>query len=117
MSRTPSKKTAVENAASPKTHSWAIYRLKGTPAALLGHVEAPDAEAAIKKGIEAFKIDPAFHKRLIAQRRGWVCRWTKDVKRVPVESLSSVLGQLPVTLPEAVDGHARRGIVNKPSGE
>jgi hypothetical protein len=60
---------AAENAAPPKMRSWAIYRLKGTPAALFGHVEAPDAETAIKKGIEEFKIDPAFHKRLIAQRR------------------------------------------------
>jgi hypothetical protein len=68
MSRTPSKKMAAENAAPPKMHSWAIRRLKGTPAALLGHVEAPDAETAIKKGIGEFKIDPAFHKRLIAQR-------------------------------------------------
>ena len=50
-------------------HSWAIYRLKGTPAALFGHVEAPDAETAIKKAIDEFAINPALHKRLLAQRR------------------------------------------------
>jgi len=42
-----------------------IHRLKSTPAALLGHVEARDTETAIKKGIEEFKIGAAFHKRLI----------------------------------------------------
>jgi hypothetical protein len=69
MSRTPSKKPAAEAAAPAKMYRWAIYRLKGTPAALLGHVEAPDAEAAIKKAIDEFAIEPALHKRLLAQRR------------------------------------------------
>jgi hypothetical protein len=32
-------------------------------------LEAPDAETAIKKAIDEFKIEPAFHKRLLAQRR------------------------------------------------
>jgi hypothetical protein len=50
-------------------HSWAIYRLKGTPAALLGHVDAPDAETAIKEAIDYFAIEPAYHKRLLAKRR------------------------------------------------
>jgi hypothetical protein len=69
MSRTPSKKPAAEAAATPKMHSWAIYRLKGTPAALIGRVEAPDAETAIRKAIDEFAIEPALHKRLLAQRR------------------------------------------------
>jgi hypothetical protein len=35
---------------------------------LIGHVEAPDAETAIKKAIEEFKItDPERQRRLIAQ--------------------------------------------------
>ena len=46
MSRTPTKKPAADAVAPPKMHSWAIYRLKGTPAALLGHVDALDAETA-----------------------------------------------------------------------
>jgi hypothetical protein len=50
-------------------YSWAIYHIKGTPAKLLGHVEAPDEESAIKKAIEEFKITPELQKRLLAQRR------------------------------------------------
>jgi hypothetical protein len=69
MSRTPSKKPAAEATALPKMHSWAIYRLKGDTGRLLGDVEAPDAEAAVKKAIDELKIDPAFHKWLLAQRR------------------------------------------------
>jgi hypothetical protein len=47
-----------------------VAHIKGTPAALLGHVEAPDAETAIKKAIEEFGIhDPQMQKRLFAQRR------------------------------------------------
>jgi hypothetical protein len=69
MSRPPTKKPAAE-AAPPKMASWAIYRLKGTPAALLGHVDAPDEATAIKKAIDEFAIEPALHKRLLAQRRG-----------------------------------------------
>jgi hypothetical protein len=48
---------------------WSIYHIKGTPAALLGHVEAPDEETAIKKAIDEFAISPALQKRLLAQRR------------------------------------------------
>jgi hypothetical protein len=33
---------------------------------LLGHVEAPDEESAIKKAIDEFAVEPA---RLLAQRR------------------------------------------------
>jgi hypothetical protein len=69
MSRAPTKKPASEAAPPPKMYHWAIYRLKGTPAALLGHVEAPDAETAIKRAIDEFAIEPGLHKRLLAQRR------------------------------------------------
>jgi hypothetical protein len=40
---------------------------RGTPAALLGHVDAPDEETAIRKAIDAFAIEPAFQKRLLAR--------------------------------------------------
>jgi hypothetical protein len=47
---------------------WCISLINATPAALLGYVEAPDAESAIKKAIEEFKItDPQKQRRLIAQ--------------------------------------------------
>jgi hypothetical protein len=55
--------------APPKLYTWSIYHIKGTPAALLGRVEAPDEESAIKKAIEEFNVSPAFQKRLLAQRR------------------------------------------------
>jgi hypothetical protein len=55
--------------AASKPHRWDIYHIKGTPAVLLGHVEAPDEESAIKRAIEEFKISPALQKRLLAQRR------------------------------------------------
>jgi hypothetical protein len=68
MSRPP-KKPAPEPTTSARQHRWAIYHIKGTPAKLLGHVEAPDEENAIKKAIEEFKITPELQKRLLAQRR------------------------------------------------
>jgi hypothetical protein len=46
---------------------WRISLIKATPARLIGHVEAPDAETAIAKAIEEFKIDPSKQRRLIAQ--------------------------------------------------
>jgi hypothetical protein len=57
MSRAPAKKPAGD--LPPQRHT----------ASLLGHVEAPDAETAIREAIDEFRIDPAFHKLLFAQRR------------------------------------------------
>ena len=36
-----------------------FYCLEGTPAAALGHVDAPDEETAIRKAINAFAIGTA----------------------------------------------------------
>jgi hypothetical protein len=48
---------------------WRISLIKATPAAVIGYVEAPDAETAIAKAIEEFKItDPQKQRRLIAQQ-------------------------------------------------
>jgi hypothetical protein len=45
-----------------------ISLIKGTPAAVIGYVDAPDAESAIKKAIKEFEIkDPQKQRRLIAQ--------------------------------------------------
>jgi hypothetical protein len=52
-----------------KRYRWSIYRLRGTPAAFLGSVDAADEKSAIKAAIEQFAIDdPHQQKRLIAQR-------------------------------------------------
>ena len=51
-------------------HSWSVYRLRGTPAQLIGIVyDQPDEQAAIKRAIEEFKVPPNQRNRLIAQRR------------------------------------------------
>ena len=47
---------------------WEISGIKGTPAAILGRIEAPDAESAIKKWIETYDItDPQQQQRLVAR--------------------------------------------------
>jgi len=51
-------------------YSWSIYRIRGTPAVLVGIVGAPDEKAAIKKAIEEYKItNLEQQKRLVARRR------------------------------------------------
>jgi len=55
-------------AKKPAEHVWEISRIKGTPAAILGRIEAPDAETAIKKWIETYDItDPEQQRRLVAR--------------------------------------------------
>jgi hypothetical protein len=67
--RPPAKKQSPPSAPAGKQYTWNIYHIKGTPAALLGRVEAPDAETAIRKAIDEFGISPALQKRLLARRR------------------------------------------------
>ena len=69
MKRPPAKKQSPPSAPSGRQYTWKIYHIKGTPAVLLGHVEAPDEETAIKKAIEQFEIGPELRNRLLAQRR------------------------------------------------
>jgi hypothetical protein len=53
-----------------QNHSWAIYRVAGTPAKFIGIVHnQPDAASAINAAIEEFKVPPNLHNRLIAQQR------------------------------------------------
>jgi hypothetical protein len=47
MSKRPSKRIAAE---------WRIIRLKKTPAALIGYIDAPDREQAIAKAVESFRV-------------------------------------------------------------
>jgi hypothetical protein len=46
---------------------WRISRLKGTPAAVLGHVNAPDEKTALERAAAEFKVPPALRDRLVAR--------------------------------------------------
>jgi len=46
MKRPKPNKQSTPSAPEGKQYTWNIYHIKGTPAALLGHVEAPDEETA-----------------------------------------------------------------------
>jgi hypothetical protein len=60
----------VKRASKQQNYSWSIYRLRGTPAQLIGIVyNQLDEQAAIKQAIEEFKIPANQRDRLIARRR------------------------------------------------
>ena len=70
---------------SKKMYEWRVTRIRATPAALIGYVEAPDAEEAIKEAIRAFGItDPEQRKRLAAQR-------VKEIKTIEGASAASMM--------------------------
>ena len=50
---------------SKKHIEWKVYRLKGSPAAFIGVVYAPDEKAALKAAVKEFKIAP---DRLLIRR-------------------------------------------------
>ena len=53
-----------------KTHIWAVYHTKETPAKFLGFIyDAPDAKAAIARAIEKYQVPPTERGLLMAQRR------------------------------------------------
>ena len=41
-------------------YEWRVIRLKGTPAAEIGRVQAHDADEAVKIAIEQYEVAPAF---------------------------------------------------------
>jgi hypothetical protein len=48
--------------------TWQISRLRGTPAAFVGLIDAPDEAMAKERAIQQFAIRPEDRKRLIAVR-------------------------------------------------
>jgi hypothetical protein len=58
----PTKKTQETN---PR---WRIVRITHTPAKLVGHVYAPDEEAALRRAVEQFGIQKPWRNRLLAIR-------------------------------------------------
>jgi hypothetical protein len=48
--------------------TWQISKLRGTPAAFVGLIDAPDAATAKDRAIKKFAIRPEDQKRLIAVR-------------------------------------------------
>jgi hypothetical protein len=54
----------------PQLHSWAIYRIKGTPAKLVGPIDnAPDEKTAIERPIVENQVPPNERLKLIALRQ------------------------------------------------
>jgi hypothetical protein len=52
-----------------KLSRWCITRIRSSPAALIGYVETPDAQQAIRIAIRELGITDFEHqKRLVAQR-------------------------------------------------
>jgi hypothetical protein len=49
--------------------TWQISRLRGTPAAFIGLIDAPDAASAKERAIKQFGIRREDRDRLIAVRR------------------------------------------------
>ena len=53
-----------------KERTWEIRRLKASPAAFIGLVDAPDKEAALKAAIKQFDIRKEDRDRLLVRRYG-----------------------------------------------
>jgi hypothetical protein len=51
-----------------QTYCWRIFQL-GAHGEVVGDVEAPDAEAAIKKAIEQFEITEPWRQRALLAKR------------------------------------------------
>jgi len=53
-----------------KTHIWAVYHIKGTPAKFMGFIyDAPDEQTAIARAIKKYSVPPNEREQLMARRR------------------------------------------------
>jgi hypothetical protein len=52
-----------------KLYRWRITRIKASPAAMIGYVEAPDEEQAIRAAIREYRITDLEHQRRLAAQR------------------------------------------------
>ena len=57
-------KKSIQN----KLIQFKVYRLKGSPAAFIGIMHAPDEKAALKAAIKEFEITPEQQNRLLIRR-------------------------------------------------
>jgi 1,2-phenylacetyl-CoA epoxidase PaaB subunit len=62
------KKPTQKKPTQKKPTQWKVYRLKGSPAAFIGTVYAPDEKAALKAAIKEFEITPDQQNRLLIRR-------------------------------------------------
>jgi hypothetical protein len=51
-----------------KEYTWEIRRLKASPAAFVGLIDAADEATAVKVALKQFNVRPEDQKRLIALR-------------------------------------------------
>jgi hypothetical protein len=67
----PAKSNQADSgmAKPPTIYRWRIIHLTDVPAKTLGYVDAPDAETAISRAVEEFKItNVQAQERLLAER-------------------------------------------------
>jgi hypothetical protein len=60
--------TMAKNPADEPHPTWEVSHIKGTPALVIGRVEARDAEGAIEEAMKRFAIKERVRERLAARR-------------------------------------------------
>ena len=63
------RKSKTSQRAGRRATIWQICRLRGTPAAFIGLIDAPGAATAKERAVKQFDIRPEDQKRLIAVRQ------------------------------------------------
>jgi len=63
------RKRSSKSSQRRRIATWQISRLRGTPAAFIGLIDAPDAASAKAQAVKQFDIRPEDRDRLIAVQR------------------------------------------------